>query len=40
MPARYERASSEGLDFTVQDMDGHRITSVKIVRRPRTEGQP
>ena len=40
IPARYERASSDGLDFTVQDMDGHRITSVKIVRRPRAEGQP
>ena len=33
IPARYERASSGELDFTVQDMDGHRITSVKIARR-------
>jgi len=33
IPARYERATSGGLDFTVQDMDGHRITSVKIARR-------
>ena len=33
IPARYERASSGDLDFTVQDMDGHRITSVKISRR-------
>ena len=32
-PSRYERASSGGLDFTVQDMEGHRITSVKIARR-------
>ena len=33
IPARYEKASSGDLDFTVQDMDGHRITSVKIARR-------
>jgi len=33
IPARYERASSGGLDFTVQEMEGHRITSVKIARR-------
>jgi magnesium and cobalt transporter len=34
IPARYERASAGDLDFIVQDMDGHRITSVKICRRP------
>jgi CBS domain containing-hemolysin-like protein len=34
IPARYERVSSGDLDFTVQDIDGHRITSVKITRRP------
>jgi CBS domain containing-hemolysin-like protein len=34
IPARYERVSAGGLDFTVQDIDGHRITSVKIARRP------
>jgi magnesium and cobalt transporter len=33
IPSRYERASSGDLDFTVQDMEGHRITSVKIARR-------
>jgi CBS domain containing-hemolysin-like protein len=33
IPARYERTSEGDLDFTVQDMDGHRITSVKIARR-------
>jgi magnesium and cobalt transporter len=33
IPARYERASSGDLDFTVQEMEGHRITSVKIARR-------
>ena len=33
IPARHERASSGDLDFTVQDMEGNRITSVKITRR-------
>ena len=33
IPARYERTSDGDLDFIVQDMDGHRITSVKITRR-------
>jgi magnesium and cobalt transporter len=35
IPSRYERASSGDLDFTVQEMEGHRITSVKITRRRR-----
>ncbi|HUW42234.1 MAG TPA: hemolysin family protein [Rectinemataceae bacterium] len=32
IPTRYERIRAGELDFTVQDMDGHRITSVKIAR--------
>jgi CBS domain containing-hemolysin-like protein len=39
IPARYERASADGLDFTVQDMEGHRITSVKIARRREPAGE-
>ena len=39
IPSRYERASSGGLDFTVQDMEGHRITSVKIARRRTATGE-
>jgi magnesium and cobalt transporter len=39
IPARYERASLGDLDFTVQDMEGHRITSVKIVRRRPAAGE-
>jgi len=34
IPARYERISAGGLDFVVQEIEGHRITSVKITRRP------
>jgi CBS domain containing-hemolysin-like protein len=33
IPTRYERTSQGDLDFTVQDMEGHRITSIKITRR-------
>ena len=33
IPARYERVSGGETDFTVQDIEGHRITSVKIARR-------
>jgi magnesium and cobalt transporter len=39
IPARYERASAGDLDFTVQDIDGHRITSVKIARRRDAAGE-
>jgi CBS domain containing-hemolysin-like protein len=35
IPSRYERASEGDIDFTIQDMEGHRITSVKISRRRR-----
>lgn len=34
IPARFEKASWNALDFIVQEMDGHRIGAVKIIRRP------
>lgn len=34
IPARNEKKSWRSLDFVVQDMDGHRIETVKIIRRP------
>jgi CBS domain containing-hemolysin-like protein len=33
IPVKYEKASFGGLDFIVQDMDGHRINAVKIVSK-------
>jgi CBS domain containing-hemolysin-like protein len=33
IPVTYEKAVYEGNDFIVQDMDGHKINSVKIVIR-------
>lgn len=34
IPARFEKASWQSLDFIIQEMDGHRIGAVKIMRRP------
>lgn len=33
IPVKYEKASWNSLDFIVQDMDGHRINTVKIVTK-------
>lgn len=40
IPARYEKASWKEWDFVIQEMDGHRITSVKLVRRSGETGEP
>ncbi len=40
IPSRYEKASWREWDFVIQEMDGHRITSVKIVRKPGESGEP
>ena len=33
IPAKFEKASWNGLDFIVQDMEGHRINQIKIIKR-------
>ncbi len=33
IPARYEKTSWKSFDFVIQEMDGHRIGSVKILKR-------
>lgn len=33
IPAKYEKASYEEIDFVIQEMDGHKIQKVKIVNR-------
>ena len=33
IPARYEKVTWNNLDFIVQDMDGHKVNSIKLVRR-------
>jgi CBS domain containing-hemolysin-like protein len=33
IPVRYEKAVYENIDFIVQDMEGHKINTVKIVKR-------
>ncbi len=37
IPVRYETVSWNDFDFIIQAMDGHRITTVKIVRRKNPE---
>lgn len=33
IPVKYEKSSWNGVDFIIQDMDGHRINTVKIVMK-------
>ncbi len=33
IPVRYEKASWSGYDFIIQDMEGHRVNTVKVVTR-------
>ncbi|MCM1321462.1 MAG: hemolysin family protein [Bacteroides sp.] len=33
IPVKYEKASWENFDFIVQDMEGHRVNLIKIIRR-------
>ena len=33
IPAKFEKATWNGLDFIVQDMEGHRINQIKIIKR-------
>lgn len=34
IPVKFEKVSYRNLDFIVQDMEGHKIRSVKVVSRP------
>ena len=34
IPSRYEKVAWRDWDFVIQEMDGHRIGTVKILRRP------
>jgi CBS domain containing-hemolysin-like protein len=33
IPAKYEKVSWEDFDFIVQDMEGHKVNTVKVIRR-------
>jgi len=37
IPVKYEKMSRGGIDFIIQDMDGHKINTVKIVRKEQPE---
>ena len=32
IPVKYEKASWNGYDFIVQDMEGHRVNQIKIIK--------
>jgi CBS domain containing-hemolysin-like protein len=38
IPVRYEKAVYQGCDFIIQDMDGHKINTVKVILRKEAEG--
>jgi len=40
IPARYEKVSWHTFDFVIQEMDGHKIGAVKILRRPEAPEEP
>jgi magnesium and cobalt transporter len=37
IPVKFEKATYRNLDFIVQDMDGHKIRTIKVVVRPDEE---
>jgi len=39
IPVKYEKMSRDNIDFIIQDMDGHKINTVKVVIRERGEAQ-
>ncbi len=39
IPVKFEKVSYRNLDFVIQDMEGHKIKSVKVVSRPEEEGE-
>ena len=36
IPVKYEKVSSNDVDFIIQDMDGHKIKTVKIVLKEKS----
>jgi magnesium and cobalt transporter len=39
IPVKFEKVSYRNLDFVIQDMDGHKIKSVKVVSRPEDDDE-
>lgn len=40
IPVKFEKTSYGNLDFIIQDMDGHKIRSIKVVVRPEAPDVP
>ncbi len=32
LPVKYEKVSRDGFDFIVQDLEGHKINVIKVIR--------
>ena len=39
IPVKYEKASWGGFDFIIQDMEGHRINMIKVIRKSGDENE-
>lgn len=37
IPVKYEKISWGGFEFIVQDMEGHRVNLIKVIKKPETE---
>ena len=40
IPVKFEKASWNDFDFIVQDMEGHRINMIKVVRKSSEKVEP
>ena len=38
VPVKFEKASWNDFDFIVQDIEGHRINSVKVIKKSNDDG--
>lgn len=39
IPVKYEKVSYKNLDFIIQEMDGHKIKTVKVIQKGKTAGE-
>ncbi len=39
IPVRYEKVTQNGVDFVIQEMDGHKIKTVKLIKKGEERGE-
>ena len=37
IPAKYEKTDYDNLDFIIQDMEGHRVNLIKVIKKVETK---